>query len=125
MKGGYLWGLFCLQLYQFYPTVFSPAFFGSVISYWLGLPEASGLQSVCSNTRFGKRCHYTLRPGGRKLLVVRGGAGIIGVALHGQAQLRVLLQQCKYLGYRSRRFGPNDGFIRVEVDIQGYLAFCI
>jgi hypothetical protein len=49
---------------------------------------------------------------------VLSAAGVIGVALHSQAQRWVLLQQLHHLRHRGFRLGPDAGLVGIEVDVE-------
>jgi hypothetical protein len=49
---------------------------------------------------------------------VRGRAGVVGVALHGQLQRWVSLQQLQHLGQCRFRVGFDGGPAGVEVEMQ-------
>ena len=97
--------------------------FGGIIGQRFGLAETDGLKAAGRNTRLGKGGHYGTGAVIGKLLITARSPHVIGVALHGQAQLWVLPEQRQYLCHRGRRLGPEGGFIRVEVEVEGYVAF--
>lgn len=114
-----------LQLYQFYPTVFGAAGFRGVVGQGFSLAETGGLKAAGGNARLGKLGHYGTGAVIGKLLITGWSTYVIGVALHSQTQLRVLAKQHQDFRHGCCCLGPQRGLIRVEVQVEGNVAFRI
>lgn len=114
-----------LALYQFYAAVLGPAGLSGVIGQRPGLAEAGSLEAAGGNALGHEGGHHGLSTGLRKLLVMSCRAGVVGVALHAEAQRRGGPQQLYYLSHCRRRFGFYARLVGIEVDVERGVALSI
>lgn len=87
------------------------------------MTKALGLQAAGGDALGGEGGQHSLGAGFAQLLVVSGGAGVVGVAPHGQAQVGALLKQPPHFGQGGLRIGPQRGLISVKIEVERDVPF--